>query len=1163
MRTTWRSSIAAVRRRGLGRPTYLSDVLCGLLVVLLLSPATGAAQTSMGGVNGTVTDSSGGVLPGATVTLVNAETGIETVRVTNESGYFTFINVRPGQYSLTVELQGLKTARISDFNVGVNENVARNVTLEVGQVSEVVEVRSQSELLQASSTGLGNVIEARVIRELPLQGRNFTGLLLLTPGVNPVSTAQGPGQNGGSTLALGTEGNSGLPGSSFLNASIQGQQNRSKVYYLDGVVNTSVRAGTYVALPDLDALQEFKVESQSDKAEFGGVVGGVVNMTSKTGTNRYSGSMFGFFRSEQFSARNPFRDANASKPPEYRSNQFGLNMGGPIIRNKTFFFGSYDGWRYREKPDQLVTVPVGPELDGDFSDVFHGRTIYNPYTTRIENGRLVRDPFPGNRIPQNLISPTMQAFLKAYMPSPTKPGAVPDNFQQPRSQESDSNAFQVRVDHHFSSSDNLFFRWTERRVNNFIPLGDRGFRTPDATNRNYGGGWFHAFNSNLMLEVRGGVATQPTEDAPAEHDLGLAPQQGLALPELERFYGYIVSGATASLGTPWTGMPDLGIQGPRERQNPNWNIAADMSWLRGTHNLKFGFQMLRISRLQTNQFGQLDFTAEATRNPQNTSGTGDPLASALLGLPSRIRGNVTDVGYIDFHTSTLSTYVQDQWAIRPNMTLNYGLRYDYVTRVIGDYGFQSGPDMSTGEWLIGLEETPAVCSGQAPPCLPSALSSIPANEFIRVTGQRDNILKPITDNWGPRVGLAWQLSPQSVLRSGYSLLWDSMVSRSQYGQHQFESWGWPQFSGIDTGTINTESGQIQRIEDFRTLPFAAPRAAPWNSEGFYNDPNRKNAYSHQWHVEYQRELSRNLMAAIAYVGSYNGRMEYAGRPQAPPVPAIAPDGRRLTAAERDQLRPWPHLNGTFTYSDDIGMSRYNSLQMKAQHRFSEGLSSLLSYTWSRTVDTSSGWFNAEGGLGGGATVQNWYDIDANRATSSYDIPHILTWGTVWELPFGPSKRWLNQGVTSAILGGWQLNWMLLARSGQPFTPTVGGDPANLGHTGYARPNLIGDPELDNPTVNQWFNPAAFAIPNGEFGNVERNSLRGPGFWNVDLGFQRNVALGGNKTLQLRVEVFNIFNHINLNLTQPAVAIDQPATVGRITQMSGNPRQLQFGLRLVY
>ena len=1128
-----------------------------LFVVLLSLVGVGNTfgQSSMGTVVGTVTDSSGGVIPGASVTLTSLDTAIAATRASGDSGHFTFINVRPGNYEITVELTGFSTAKVPSFAVGVNETVARNVSLQVGNTTEVVTVTANSELLQTSSVGLGHVIEQKVIRELPIQGGNFTPLLLLSPGVNPISTAQGPGQNGGSELALGTEGNSGMPGSMFVNASIMGQQNRSKIYYVDGVVNTSVRAGTYVALPDIDSLQEFKVESQSDKAEYGGVTGGVVNMTSKSGSNRYIGSAFGAFRNEKFVARNPFRDAPGADPPAFRQSQFATNLGGPLLRNKTFFFGSYDGWRFRDRPDTRLTVPAGRELDGDFSQTFHRRTIYNPFTTRTENGRLVRDPFPGNVIPANLISPSMQSFLKAYMPKPTLPGNVVDNFRQFRDQESDSNAFQVRVDHHFSARDNLFFRWTERRINNWIPVGDLGFRTPDAINRNYGGGLFHVFGSNLMLEVRGGVATQPTEDAPFEHELGLGPQTGL--PQLDRFQGYIVAG----LNTPWTNLPNLGVQGPRERQNPNWNAAADMSWLRGAHNFKWGFQMLQISRLQTNQFGQINFSAEATRDPQNTAATGDPIASALLGLPSRIQGFVPTDGYIDFHTSTLSGYIQDQWAIRPSVTLSYGLRYDYVTRVIGGYGFQSGPDMNTGEWLIGLESTPPVCSGQAPPCLPAPLSSIPFNQYIKTTGEVDSILKPITDNWGPRAGVAWQLSPKMVLRSGYALLWDSMVSRSQYGQHQYESWGWPQFSGIDTGTMNTESGPIQPIGNIQNLPFLAPRAAPWNSEGFYNDPNRKNAYSHQWHVDLQREITRSLMVGLAYVGSYNGRMEYAGRPQAPRQAAVDATGRRLTAAERDALRPWPHMTGTFTYSDDIGMSKYNSLQFKAQQRFSDGLSSLFSYTWSRSIDTSSGWFNAEGGIGGGATVQNYHDIEGNKALSSYDVPHIVTWAAIWELPFGSNKRWLREGPAAAIFGGWQLNTFLLARSGQPFTPTVGGDPANLGHTGYARPNLVGDPKLDNPTADRWFNPAAFAIPVNSFGNAGRNILRAPGFWNVDLGVQRNIRTGANKNLMIRLEAFNVFNHINLG--NPAVAIDNPATVGRITSMVGTPRQLQLSVRFAY
>jgi hypothetical protein len=1147
-------------------------------VAPFLDAGSAPAQTSMGAVTGTVTDSTGAAVPGATVTLQNEETNIQSERVTNSAGYFAFVNVRPGKYALNVQLPGFSRAEVPAFTVGVNETVARNVALKVGAVTETVQVTAQSELIQTSTAELGHVVEERVIKGVPLQGRNFTQLLLLSPGVNPISTAQGSGQNGGDSTGVGSaEGASGIAGGFITNASIMGQQNRSKIYYVDGIVNTSVRAGSYVALPDIDSLQEFKVQSQSDKAEFGGVLGGVVNMTSKSGSNRFSGNLWGSMRDDKFTARDPYRDVRAGQaisPPEFRQSQFGVNVGGPIVKDKTFFYASYDGWRYDEKAQvRHILPPSDAWLNGDFSQMGPlGRVIYNPYTTRIEGGRTVRDPFPGNIIPPNLISPTMQSFLRAYTLRPNLSGsAVSNNFNfvQFRDQWQNSNAIQVRLDHHFSTNDNVFLRWTERRNKAFLPVGDLGFREPDSINRNAGGGWFHSFTPSMILEVRGGVATQPTEDAPFQHPAGFGPQQGLRLPGLDRFQGYIVAGsglsgsAPATAGNPWN-FPTLGVQGPRERGNPNWNVAADLTWLRGKHNFKFGFQMLQIKRLQLNQFGELIFNNEPTRDPNATGTTGDPLASALLGLPTQLRAFVPDLGFIDFRTSTLSGYAQDQWAIKPHLTLTYGLRYDYVTRAVGQNGtLQSGPDLRTGEWLIALPQAPGVCSaGAPPPCLLNPLTQVPFSQFIKVTGERNSVLPPIKDNVGPRVGLAWQINPETVVRTGYSLMWDSMVSRSQYGQHQFETWGWPQVSGFDTGTINTTGGPIRTVESYANLPVAAPRDQPWNSTGFFNAPDRKNAYSHQWHVELQRQFSRNLMLGVAYVGSHNGRMEYAGRAQAPRTAAVDASGRRLTATERDQLRPWPHITGTFTYSDDIGMSEYNALQLKVQHRFSQDLSSLLSYTFSRSEDTSSGWFGVENGIGGAAAVQNYHDIGNARGLSGYDIPHILTWATIWELPFGKDKRWLSDGPASWILGNWQLNWMLLARSGQPLTITAPGDPANLGHNGYARANLVSgaNPELDNRTAQQWFNTAAFVAPVNAFGNTKRGILRAPSFWNVDIGLQKNVPVGKDRELQVRLEAFNAFNHINEGNPNTEVG---NANFGRITTMTSRPRQLQLSLRIVF
>jgi outer membrane receptor protein involved in Fe transport len=1142
-----------------------------LLLALLVAPGKALAQTSMGAVSGTVKDSTGAVVPGATVTLTNQETNIRGERVTNESGYFTFVNVRPGTYTLTVELTGFSKAQLSAFVVGVNETVARNVTLKVGATTEVIEVTAQSELIQGSTSELGHVVEEKVIKGVPLQGRNFTQLLLLSPGVNPVSTAQGSGANGADSTGVGSaEGASGIAGGFITNASIMGQQNRSKIYYVDGIVNTSVRAGSYVALPDIDSLQEFKVQSHGDKAEFGGVLGGVINMTSKSGSNRFRGNVWGQFRDEKFVARDSYRDLRAGQPiepPAFSQSQFGANLGGPIVKDKTFFYASYDGWRYDETVQVRHIAPVSEAwLSGDFSRMGPlQRVIYDPLTTRVVNGRTVRDPFPGNIIPANRISPTMQAFLRAYMLKPNLTGGQVVNnfnFEDFRDQYQNSNAVQVRLDHHFSAKDNIFFRWTERRNKAHLPIGDLHFREPESTNRNFGGGWFHSFSPNMILEMRGGLATQPTEDAPLQHPSGFAPQQGLALPQLNRFTGYIVSGLNSA---PWNLPGDIGVQGPRERGNPNWNVAADLTWLRGNHNFKAGFQMLRISRLQTNQFGQIFFSSEATRDPNNTANTGDPLASALLGIPTQVRGFVPEVGSIDFHTSTLSGYVQDQWAIKPTLTLSLGVRYDYVTRAIGHGNtFQSGPDLETGQWLLALEQAPPVCAtvSNQPPCLPAPLGQIPNSQFLRVTGEKNSILPPITDNIGPRVGLAWQINPKTVLRTGYSLMWDSMVSRSQYGQHQFETWGWPQTSGFDTATINSTGSPIQTLESLQNLGFGVPRSEPWASTGFFNDPRRKNAYSHQWHLELQRQFGRNTMIGVAYVGSYNGRMDFAGKAFAPKVAAIDATGRRLTAAERDQLRPWPHITSTATYDNDIGMSKYNSFQFKAQQRFSADVTSMFSYTWSRTIDTSSGWFGVENGIGGNRVVQNYWDKENARGPAGYDIPHIVTWATIWELPFGRDKKWLNRGPASWILGNWQLNWMLLARSGQPMTIAALGDPANLGFSNYARASFVPgqDPKLDNPTPDRWFNTAAFTVPVNSFGNTPRGVLRAPSFWNVDMGLQKNVPFGKDREFQIRLEAFNVFNHINEG--NPNVDVGN-ANFGRITSMQSRPRQLQLGLRLVF
>jgi hypothetical protein len=641
-----------------------------------------------------------------------------------------------------------------------------------------------------------------------------------------------------------------------------------------------------------------------------------------------------------------------------------------------------------------------------------------------------------------------------------------------------------------------------------------------------------------------------------EHQLGKDPMKELGFKDIDRFGGLLVN----PTGNPW-GFGSLGHRGPAPRGNPNYSLTGNLTRLRGNHNFKTGFQWVRIDRQQINQYQQLDFSEVPTSDPQNPARTGDNVATALLGIPLRYWGYLLDVASIEFWTSTWSGFFQDEWKVRPDLTLTFGLRYDYVTRAHGKgkYMIQSGPDVDNGLWLIATETVPPPCAQtRQAPCIPAnTLSEVPFGQYIRVTGEKDNFLKPIQDNWGPRFGLAWQVNNKTVVRGGYGLYWDALPSRSQYAQHQFETWGWPQSSGFDTGTIDRLGMPVQKVENIMgSFPFVMPPASPWNSRGWFNDPDRKDAYSHQWHFEIQRQMTPSLMMAMAYVGSKSGRLDYAGGANTARTPGPG------TPAEVNARRPVPYMSAEGVYSRDIGEANYNALQYKLQKRFSAGLAALINYTWSKSIDTSSGWFSAENGIGG-QTVQDYHHPETYRAVSSYDVPHLFTAGVVWEIPAGRGKQWLASGPASWILGDWRVNTTLLARSGQPFTPDVGGDIANIGARSgynYGRPNLIGNPRLDNPTATKWFDATAFAAPRLQYGNSGRNILRVDDVFNMDFSLFKTIPIRENRELQLRFESFNVFNHMDLG--NPRTRVDQPEP-GRITSISHLPRQLQFGLRFVF
>jgi hypothetical protein len=1211
---------------------FLKTAIITLLLTLVSAVAL-QAQTATGEVNGTVTDPNGAAVPGAMVKLINQATKGESEATTNQSGYFTFVNLKPASYTLMVETKGFKKSLTNAFALGVSETVTQNVKLSVGEMSEVVEVSAGSELVQSSSSELGSVINERTVEDLPLNGRNFTQLLTLTPGVTPVSTSQ-------NRSIGGVEGNVGIPGSGFVDPSFHGQENRSKLYFFDGIINTNIRGPTYIVIPNIDLVQEFKVVGQDAKAEFGGAMGGVMNMVSKSGGNSFHGSAFEYVRNDAFDARNSFDVCTTArcgtstgvpkKPLPFRQNQFGAVVTGPVIKNHTFFSFGYDGWRYSQAALGQSYVPTPAEIAGDFTNTPFRRAIFNPYSTRQVGSNFVRDqfrcdaagnPLPVNaskqqdqtigsvcfKIPQALIFGPMQKFFQTFSPVPNFSGDAQNNFAQSRPTINNANGYQVRIDHRFRDSDNIFFRFTQQTVTVFNPIGEAGSTGGSGKGRNYGGGWTHTFGPNLILDVRTGYAGRPGVDSSQQnqHEAGIDPLKQAGFVDVDKYAGLLVALQNWVAG----GSNNFGIRGAALRENPNWSITPNLTWLRGRHNFKVGAWYIEAKRIQLNTFQTYSFNDEQTRNPSAASGTtGLSLASALLGFPNSFSAQLPILhgGPVRFKYASWAGYGQDEWRVSRNIVLTLGLRYDYLNQPKTiDGRLWNSFDLLNQRWIIGAKTMPPLCSvAKAAPCIPDAFTSDPHFNNVVLAGKDFFAPAPVKDNWGPRVGIAWSLNSKTVLRAGYGLYFDALPARSQYAQNDLEAAVWPDATAFaNPATINASAnfvnGSAFNIIQFQQQGFATPLPvnSPWGVGGFNDDPKYKDPYSHQWHIEYQRELRKSMMISVAYVGSESRRLPYSGLANA--ANQAFPNG--TPAATVDAARKVPWVGAGVNYTLAIGKANYKALETKFQRRFTNGWSTLVSYTWGRSRDTGSGYFNVENGPGGSSTIQNFWDQSTAWGPSSYDITHFVSWATLYELPFGKGKKWLRSGPASWILGNWQANFIAQARSGERFNLIVTGDLANLRGSGssapnnYLRPNLLADPYVGGPvaanpdpncqktisqggraadqtrTVLSWFNPCAFGIPSGAFGNFGRNALRGPAVYNADVSVFKGVPIGERFKVQLRVEAFNIFNiqnwgpPANANLTINTNATTIAASVGKVSGLAQGttPRQIQFGLRLVY
>ncbi|MGO9642283.1 MAG: carboxypeptidase regulatory-like domain-containing protein [Candidatus Acidiferrales bacterium] len=1308
-----------------------------LVAILLLGCAGLFAQTPTAQVTGTVLDSSGGTVPGATVKVTNQETNIVSEKDTNEAGAFTIINLLPGPYVLTVEKTGFRTVALPVFKLDVNQILTEKITMQVGASTETVTVTASAvgQMIQRSSTELGTIIDEQAVRELPMNGRSFTSLLILQPGVSPVDTSQGNSNGNTGVGGGGDGGNISIPGTVAYKPSVNGAGNRSNSFYLDGIVDTDDRGGSWAVPVIADTIQEFKVQSHNDDPSYGNVLGAVVNVVSKSGTNSFHGGAWEFARSQIFDARNPFTGfCNASQCPAeaayfsgssttkpsdipsgcttlscvpvsplgYSQNEFGGTIGGPIFKNKTFFYLAYEGWRYSKPTNTYVIDPSGAELAGDFTGTVTPEligpvnstktavtpnTIYNPFA---ETGASMSVPFycdstgapeplqtPGaafgtsgygiqvgggtacNKIPAGLIDSKLAQVINAYTSAEYKNCAFTpnytfavDNCLDSRPTTNNADNMDARIDQHFGSKDTIFARaymfWNSPTA---IVAGTTSLSPSPYHSWNIGGAWDHIFNPDLILEVRGGGNMRPVQVNPT-NAAGYTPESTAGYTNLGLTAGFFLN-VGGYIGSANSG---IGNVGPQFRANPESNASGMLTWTHGTHNIKMGAEYLYEDRLEINTYET--FVSSATQTcPTNSSGNfacgsnqGNGLASMLLDLPSSLTVNVPQYEEIHVSMQPIGGFIQDNWHIRPNLTINLGFRYDYdpaVKFLAGSTQTVNAYDFPDKQYVIGGASSAAYTSGCSssilPPCVPGGLTSNPAltvtvgsstnggpvtyNTLSNIvfTGGSPGGLKSIRDNIGPRVGFAWQFLPNTVLRVGYGIYYDTISYRSQYAENELQGSIWPWTRGV-SDTLNT--ADVNATPSTTVNPICAPgncgvyggyntsqlsglvgsnpivvAPTPWGSTfgGYTNAPNYSDPRSQQWNLNIERQLSASTMIMVGYVGSKTQRLDwccFANYPQGGPfcVTGTCPTGTTpLTQTQIAETEYMPWSAQGMHYSESVGFSTYHALEAQFQKRFSHGFETLLAFTWQRCMADTSGDFNAENGNQGNPN-EYYFNQQLAYGPCAFDVPKLIQWSGVYALPFGQGERWLTHGPLSWVLGNWEANFAFLSRSGQDYNPTWNGagsgvpasiaglstnsnDPANLSNaagsiTGYSRPSLVpGCQAVQTQSVTAWYNPACFVSPASPlvgpgygFGNEPLGSLRTQWWNNVDFSLAKSFKITESKTLQLRFEGFNVFNHMVLTAPNrtlsPSISggVLSYGSAGVVSNIANTPRELQLAAK---
>jgi outer membrane receptor protein involved in Fe transport len=1157
---------------GLARQGGISSLLglrtaALLSVLLLLLVSSASAQVSTASVNGVIRDPKGSVIPGASIVLASVDTSVEHTSVSNGSGEYVFLNITPGRYTLSASAQGFNPQKVAEFVLAVSQIATFDFALTVGTETQVVTVQGNAAQLDVTSASLGTVIATKQVNDLPLDGRNFTTLLSLTPGVVPIMTGQSNGMqnNGGFGAAVAI-------GSDYSFPSINGQTNRSDFFLTDGLYNYGALESTYAVAPIIDAIQEFKVVSHTDDAEYGSVLGGVVNVVTKTGTNNLHGAGWEYLRNTVFDARNYFLPTTSPKAA-YHQNQFGGDLGGPVVipklyngRNKTFFFGAYQGFRYSKTEDSDLLVPTAAELAGNEAD--NGQPqIYNPYATTAVGTGFTRPAFAGNQIPAALIDQRMVAYAKFVFPAagpffgtPNSSGAYPANAIDTTPLTQVQNEFDVRVDQNFGAKDSAWFRYSfiNSTVDSSGGLPNLLTHHPIQA-RNWGGSYVHVFSPTQILQGQFSHTTVLDNSTTffTASTANIISAVGFSSGFTSGFAGLNGGSLLASPGI--SGLANGGESvDDTPKATDSYEYRGTYTRIMGNHEVKFGLGWDTANFASPLSQLSLTFTAPQTAAPQFPNvATGDPLSSFLLNVPSG--ANRRNVDEVERPGGLLSAFLQDTWKATPRLTLNFGLRYDYpflpaygTNATIGKQGGIETGDMDFGNGTFIVQVLPPPCNVRGfAPCIPGN-GTLP--DHVVVSPNR-KITHNVHTNYGPRFGFAFKATDNTVVHGAFGIVFDDWAAVTQMAQN-FEG-AWPDIGQqILASTANQPTTAAPTPTINAQDPFGGagggglfPPATPFTNNQWFFDPHIKNPYSEQYNFGVQQQLSPSLALRMDYVGSSSHRTNVGGEYNTALTPGPGDTQPRAL---------YPYSVPTF-YDRSVGTGNYNALQVQLDKRYTNGFTYQIAYTWSKSQTEDDGWFGVEGQV-----VQDPYNPGASRGLAGTNIPNVFTANGLYELPIGKGKSFsTGNRIGDYILGNWQLNSIFTWRNGQNYTVYDSADIANIGNTGYERGNLVGSPNISNKTKGEWFNTSAWAIPaQYTYGDGGRNTQQYQRWINLDLSVIRSFPIKEQFHFEFRAESFNLANHPIFG--QPGNDLNSPSTFGSVqTNQANTNRILQMSGKLVF